>query len=162
MVMVSMVPAVAQNIVPSPTWEAGTSPHFAARLAVVHNTPNDSICLSSGDGLTIIHSFTPDEMNPYSWGSTLAIDGVGNLYGAATGGDNGVGLLYKMALQAQDWVFTPLYSFTGSYESYPLLGKVGPDGALYGMARSGLQNCGGGYDCGLDFSLSRHSAAVSG
>ena len=83
-------------------------------------------------------------------------DKAGNVYGTAEGGDNGLGFAYKLSPKGHDWVFTSLYSFAGGYNGFTPYGLiVGPDGALYGAALGGTQNCGynGIEYCGLVFRL---------
>lgn len=110
-------------------------------------------CFDSGGDLFIIHSFTQQE-NPSNYGVFVAIDNLGNLFGAATGGgDYDYGLAYKLALKNQAWTFTPLYSFTGEANGYYPSGPIaGPEGAIYGVARGGINNCQYGY-CGLVYQL---------
>ena len=123
------------------------------------NGPTDGgspdYCFSSGGGLTIIHSFTPNEMGQYGAGSSLTIDRVGKLYGTSAGGDNALGLAFEITRPVSDWVFTPLYSFTGGNDGYfSWLLKAGPDGTLYGTAAGGIQNCGNVLD-GMIYDLMR-------
>ncbi len=101
------------------------------------------------DGFKIIHDFTAKEQPP---NGGLAIDPAGKLYGTTgSGGDDGLGLAYKLEPNGQDWIFTPLYSFTGGADGQnPLSMILGPEGALYGIG--GKQYCNGG-DCGLIFNL---------
>jgi uncharacterized repeat protein (TIGR03803 family) len=90
----------------------------------------------------VVHSFTggADGANP---GSGLTLDRGGHLYGTASrGGSPGVcqypggcGTVYRMTPHESNWVFGPLYTFTGSLNDggYPESGvTVGPDGSLYG------------------------------
>lgn len=52
------------------------------------------------------------------------------------------------------------YTFTGGYNGQrPGLPILGPDGALYGVADGGIQNCNGGY-CGLVYRLRPAASAV--
>ena len=47
-------------------------------------------------------------------GKAWPLTRAGNLYGAtAAGGDSGAGLVYELSPKGQDWLFVPLYSFTG-------------------------------------------------
>ena len=129
---IAAVPAWAQSAVPHATREAAASPVFAFRLAhpIAHNpTASPPSCFESGSGLNIIHNFTQEE-NPETFQVGVVIDNVGNLYGRASGGDNGYGWTYKLALKNQGWMLTPLYSFTGGYNGeYPSTPIVGPEGA---------------------------------
>ncbi len=108
----------------------------------VHDVPKDAF--------KIIHSFTAQEQSPEG----VAPDRAGNLYGAtAAGGDSGAGLVYELSPKGQDWLFVPLYSFTGGADGVgPMPVILGPNGTLYGTAGGGLQNC-NGKDCGLVFNL---------
>ena len=112
----------------------------------VHDVPQN--------GFTIIHNFTGNQQSP---APGLALDHAGELYGTTgSGGDNGSGLAYKLGTSGQDWMFTPLYSFPGGPAGQnPLPGVIGPEGALYGTADGGLQQCGssGNQYCGLVYRL---------
>ena len=112
-------------------------------------------CVQNDDNFDIIHAFTGEEGSP---AGGLAIDPVGNLYGATgAGGANGYGLAYKLASVAQNWIFTPLYSFIGGLSGQnPLAGVFGPDQVLYGTADGGLPNCasnGNNNYCGVVYRL---------
>jgi uncharacterized repeat protein (TIGR03803 family) len=108
-----------------------------------------------GGGIEVIHDFTGrDGSSPFG----VAIDKAGNLYGTTySGGGNGLGSAYKLALKTQEWMFTPLYSFTGNYNGVtPTTPPIaGPEGVLYGTVNGGIQNCGNGNNnyCGLVYSL---------
>jgi uncharacterized repeat protein (TIGR03803 family) len=108
----------------------------------VHDVPKNDF--------KIIHSFTAQEQSPQG----VAPDRAGNLYGStAAGGDSGAGLVYELSPKGQDWLFAPLYSFTGGADGVgPMPVILGPNGTLYGTAGGGLQNC-NGKDCGLVFNL---------
>ncbi len=100
---------------------------------------------------TVLHNFTggPDGANPLNG---LTIDAAGNLYGTASAGGQrvsgcenyegsyGCGVVFEMKPSGSGWVLTPLYEFPGgANNSDPTLGVVfGPDGALYGVAGTGL------------------------
>jgi uncharacterized repeat protein (TIGR03803 family) len=64
----------------------------------------------------------------------LILDQSGNLYGATTtGGVNGGGTVFELAPSHGSWVFSVLYSFTGSGGGGPSANLVmGQDGSLYG------------------------------
>ena len=82
----------------------------------------------------------------------LTIDAAGNLYGTASAGGRrvsgcenyegtyGCGTVFEMKPSGSGWVMKLLYEFPGgANNSDPTLGVVfGPDGALYGVAGTGL------------------------
>jgi uncharacterized repeat protein (TIGR03803 family) len=119
-------------------------------------------CVSDApqDSFKIIHNFTGNEHSP---ASGLATDRAGKLYGTTgSGGDNGLGLAYRLALSGQDWIFSPLYSFLGGINGQnPLPEIVGPEGELYGAADGGIQSCGssGNQYCGVIYRLRLSPAA---
>lgn len=136
----AVIPALSQNSVPPTAREAATLPAIGFP---VDNGSGGDICLQPGGGLNVIHTFTPTEMASNHRGSSLAINRAGNLYATSTGGDYSQGLISELAQQGQDWVFTRLYSFTGGNGGYsPWLGKLGPDGVLYGEAGGGVNGDG--------------------
>jgi uncharacterized repeat protein (TIGR03803 family) len=115
----------------------------------------DFTCMGSGGPFNIIHSFTQEE-NGQSGGGLMdpAIDSAGNIYGTTIGGggSNHLGLVYELSPHGQDWTFTTLFSATGGENGeYPRAVKLGPNGALAGLALD-EQSC-NGYDCGLVFGL---------
>ncbi|MGA2369427.1 MAG: choice-of-anchor tandem repeat GloVer-containing protein [Candidatus Korobacteraceae bacterium] len=87
---------------------------------------------------TVLHDFTggADGGNPES---ALAVDAGGNLYGTASIGGAGYGLVFKLTHKNSSWVLAPLYTFqSGSDGSSPFGPLVfGPDGALYGTTEFG-------------------------
>ncbi len=141
---------------PSQAYESavGTIPSEAFEVTGSSNPPPPS-CFGSWGKLSIIYDFTGKADGNPSGG--VVTDKAGNVYGATySGGDNGFGLIYQLSLKGQDWVFKPLYSFIGGYNGGgPNMPIVGPDGALYGTAGGGIQNCGsdGKSYCGLVFRL---------
>jgi hypothetical protein len=128
------------------------------------SVPPPPACFGSGGGLQIIHDFTAQDL--VGWlPNGVTIDKVGNLYGTGNnGGNNGLGMAYRLSPKGQDWVFTPLYSFTGgSKGAGPGTVIVGPGGALYGdTPNGGIQNCGsnGSSYCGLVYRLRPTADAV--
>jgi hypothetical protein len=100
---------------------------------------------------TVLHNFTGghDGANPLNG---LTIDAAGNLYGTASAGGQrvsgcenyegsyGCGTVFEMTPSGSGWVLKLLYEFPGgANNSDPALGVVfGPDGALYGVAGTGL------------------------
>jgi len=154
-----VVSAQAQSAVPS-TLRQFESPQAPSDLFNLNASP-DYTCMGSGGPFNIIHNFTQEENGQFGAGFMApAIDSAGNLYGTTIGGggNNHLGLVYELSPRGQDWVFTTLYNATGGDNGeYPRAVKIGPDGALAGMALSG-QSC-NGYDCGLVFSLRPASTA---
>ena len=106
------------------------------------------------NGFKIIHNFTGNEHSP---ASGLAIDQAGKVFGTTgSGGDNGLGLAYRLAPWGQNWIFSPLYSFLGGANGKnPLPEIIGPKTALYGAADGGIQSCGssGNQYCGVVYRL---------
>ena len=108
-------------------------------------------CPAAQTGFREIHDFgvlTTDDTP-----SGVAIDSGGNLYGTlATAGRYGAGELYGLAQRAGNWFVSSLYNFLGgSNGSSPGGVMAGPEGAFYGGASGGIQNCGikGSSYCGL-------------
>ena len=86
----------------------------------------------------VIHTFHDGE------GATplagLTIDAAGNLYGTTVhGGNNELGVVFKLSRSGTNWILTPLYKFTGGSDGYNPASRVifGPDGPLYGTAYEG-------------------------
>ena len=117
----------------------------------VHDVP--------ADDFKIIHNFTGTENSP---ASGLAIDRAGKVFGTTgAGGNNGLGLAYRLAPRGQDWIFSPLYSFLGGASGQnPRPEIIGPDRALYGTADGGIQSCGSS-GCGVIYSLRLSPVACS-
>jgi len=110
--------------------------------------------LASGAGAIstekVIYAFTgqSDGSDP---SSPLTLDGQGNLYGEASGGNGGYGVVFKLApsLNGQ-WKEVPYYSFEGgSNGAYPTGGIVpDPNGTFFGVTAGG-----GAYSEGTVFEL---------
>lgn len=87
---------------------------------------------------TTLHDFTggADGENPYAG---LSMDRAGNLYGTASGGNNGnLGTVYRLQHKNSSWLFSTLYEFHGTDGSDPQARViVGPDGNLYGTTTYG-------------------------
>ena len=79
----------------------------------------------------VIHDFTnggDGGVPPY----TLAKDAGGRFYGtAATGGQNGDGVVFKMTQVSSHWVLTPLYNFTDQDGQSGWGVTLGRDGTIY-------------------------------
>jgi len=113
---------------------------------------------------TVLHNFAgePDGAIP---SAGLTIDVRGNIYGTTGhGGAVGYGEVFMLKRSGSDFVFSPLYSFTGGSDGAGPYARVvfGPDGALYGSTVAGGQggcNYGGWSGCGTVFSL-RPSASA--
>ena len=114
-------------------------------------TSNGPGCFQPSGRLQILHNFTPQEPAPGQ-----LVEGAGGFYSTnGSGGDYGLGLAYEMNWK-NNWVPTPIYSFTGGYNGYsPYPPIVDQHGALYGYASGGIQNCGqdGKSYCGLIYRL---------
>jgi uncharacterized repeat protein (TIGR03803 family) len=114
-------------------------------------------CFRPEKNLKVIHDFASNEYG--SGPAGVIIDRAANLYGAIPGTgdfDFDFGSAYELAAKGKDWVFTPLYSFTGGYNGqHPRSLLLGPEGALYGSASGGIKTCSGGTSdyCGLVYSL---------
>ncbi|MFI5116389.1 MAG: choice-of-anchor tandem repeat GloVer-containing protein [Terriglobales bacterium] len=147
-----------ENSGPSTAYEntIGSIPSEAFSLdgGCTYDCPPQCVSDAPQDGFQIIHSFTGTEQSP---APGLATDRAGKLYGTTgSGGDNGLGLAYQLALRGQDWIFAPLYSFLGGAGGQnPLPEILGPERALYGAADGGIQNCGSARNqyCGVVYRL---------
>lgn len=115
--------------------------NFLVLLTVFAGLLAMSAQLANAQTFTIFHNFTGG-----TGGATpspgLVMDGEGNLYGAAGGGANGLGMIYQLTTSG---VFTPLYSFTGGADGVGPTSKLAIDtqGNLYGASNSGGTNGGG-------------------
>ncbi len=114
---------------------------------------------AQGQTFKVIHTFTGH--GDGGWPSSgLTMDRAGNLYGTASGGGTGSGVVFKLSYKGSGWVLAPIYTFQGSVGggsdgAYPA-GRViiGPDGALYGTtAYGGVAGGCGGQGCGTVFKL---------
>jgi uncharacterized repeat protein (TIGR03803 family) len=108
-------------------------------------------CYQSQGNLQIIYNFTQQQ----GFGSGVAIDRAGNLYGPTPFGNNNDGFVYKLA-NFGSWLLDPLFNFLGgSNGDQPTGAIIGPNGSLYGGAQGGIQNCGsdGTQYCGLVYNL---------
>ncbi len=146
---VGTIPSESFTILGSTTTTTTTTSTFAS-------------CPPFQNGFSDIYDFTSQQ----GYGpSGMAIDSAGNFYGSLeAGGSNGEGLLYKLAEKAGNWILGPLYSFLGggsSSANTPGNVLLGPQGALYGVADGGIQNCGndGTSYCGLVYEARPASTA---
>ncbi len=93
-----------------------------------------------GQTFNVIHSLDyPQGSGPIG---TLAIDGTGNLYGAAeSGGDHGQGTVFMLHPAHGTWTLSVLHSFFAQENgdgSQPEAGPtVGPNGVVYGTTVAG-------------------------
>ena len=119
--------------------EVGTIPSESFTILGNGTTQAPPECVHDVDNFNIIYNFTESQGSP---SPGLAIDRAGNLYGTASE-------TYELAENHGSWIFTPLYNIGGPPP------VVGPEGALYGVANAGLQNCGssGNQACGLVYRL---------
>ena len=104
------------------------------------------------DGFTVLHSFNPqrNEGSP----NGVVSDRAGNIYGATDGVTTGYGEVYKLSPEGSGWTYDPLYVLPGGAQgSNPSALITGPEGRFYSAMTGGLQDCPGGYYCGLVFSL---------
>lgn len=97
---------------------------------------------------TVLHSFHGnDGMYP---GSGVAMDAVGNLYGATyVGGSKNDGTVFQLSNIAGKWTFTRLHSFVGGNDGIEPMGAIAVDaaGTVFGTTSSGgkyQSKCGGG------------------
>jgi uncharacterized repeat protein (TIGR03803 family) len=101
--------------------------------------------LAQAQTFSVLHNFTggADGAQPYVG---LTMDPAGNLYGTAIFGGvpggcygSGCGTVFKLSRTGSNWIFSPLYSFTGSTDGSLPAGRVvrGPNGTLYGTTLQG-------------------------
>ena len=97
---------------------------------------------------TVLHNFAngADGGEPEAG---LSMDRAGNFYGTASTGGNssgacsyhnprGCGTVFKLSRKGSGWVFTPIYTFSGSDGANPQARVIiGPDGTLYGTTTYG-------------------------
>jgi uncharacterized repeat protein (TIGR03803 family) len=113
---------------------------------------------------TVLHNFTGGADGGSPFGS-LVMDRFSNIYGVATYGGNscpgepynsGCGVVFKMEQHGSEWIFLPVYAFTGSDGANPVGAvTVAPDGSLYGATDAGgLGSCNDwGTGCGTVYHL---------
>jgi uncharacterized repeat protein (TIGR03803 family) len=110
---------------------------------------------SSASKMRILHEFTggADGGEP---NGTLAIDGLGNVYGVApAGGTGNAGVVFELSPSSNGWRETVLYNFTGGTDgSEPESGLIiDATGNLFGTTGFG------GTGCGVLFELLNQSGA---
>jgi uncharacterized repeat protein (TIGR03803 family) len=115
--------------------------------------------VAAAQTFSLLHNFTNglDGGEPQAG---LSMDRAGNFYGTASTGGNtggacsnrnphGCGTVFKLSRRGSGWVFTTLYSFSGSDGANPQARVVvGPDGSLYGTTTYG-----GNANVGVVFNL---------
>jgi hypothetical protein len=104
---------------------------------------------------SVLHNFT-DNIHGRGPASPLAVDGLGNLYSSALGGEHFRGVLFRLSPQTAgaDWMFSDTYSFAGPPDgSYPVASFIYHGGRIYSTTQGGGtgQECQGG--CGTVFDL---------
>ena len=105
---------------------------LAGLLAIVPNAKAQTFSVLYNFNATGPSGTSPDA------GVTIGPGGV--LYGTTGGGGTyGAGTVFRLKQVNSNWVFTPLYEFTGKSDGgHPIGGVViGPDGALYGTTQAG-------------------------
>jgi len=126
----------------------------ALALAIVFALTIVASQSAQGQTFAVLHSFTggQDGATPKAG---VTMDGAGNLYGTAYAGGAGYGTVYRLKRSGSNWLFNPLYSFTGGSDGANPEARVifGRDGALYGTTSAG------GNDYGTVFKL-RPSASA--
>ena len=113
------------------------------------STSNDYACPPQEIGFREVHDFGVLGTNDTPSGVTIDSGLSGTL---ATAGRYGAGVLYTLAQDYGHWLVYSLYNFLGGSNGSSPEGVIaGPDGALYGNADGGIQNCGndGTSYCGL-------------
>jgi uncharacterized repeat protein (TIGR03803 family) len=98
-----------------------------------------AMCPAHAQTFTVLHVFTGGGDGSHPTGS-LTVAGAGTLYGtSSTGGNNGSGVIFRLAQRGGGWILNPLYEFVGASDGgYPFSGiAIGPNGALYGTTAQG-------------------------
>lgn len=103
---------------------------------------------------TILHRFLCDNVGPGEGG--VILDTAGNIYGIASGGSGGYGVIFK--LESDTGKFSLLHTFTGHKDgAWPndlILDSTGT--YVFGTAdEGGDTSCGAPYGCGLVFRINR-------
>lgn len=101
---------------------------------------------------TTLHKFQgpPNDGNNPGLATPL-IDPAGNLYGTASGGTAGQGVVFELTRSSGVWTESIIHNFSGSDGSQPLAGlTIDPTGNLYGTTAYG-----GAYNYGAVYELTR-------
>ena len=110
--------------------------------------------------LTVLHTFNGG-LDGGSPAAGLTMDRAGNLYGTTSGYyGNQTSSVFELKSIPAGWLLNPIFTFYPNTQSqgYGPYGKVvfGPDGALYGSARTGGTNICDNQGCGTIFKLQPH------
>jgi hypothetical protein len=116
----------------------------------------NAVALATNGNFNVLYTFngTADGARP---DTGVVIDAGGKLYGTAFVAGAGYGTVFQLKPHGSSWIFSVLYTFTGSDGAGPLSRVVfGPDGALYGStAYGGIGTCSyqGDSGCGTIYKL---------
>ena len=130
-----------------PSQEQWTGPLFGINfpleivtpvLALAFATMSIVIPSAQAQTFTVLHTFTggQDGATPKAG---VTMDRAGNLYGTTYTGGGGYGTVYRLKRSGSNWLFGPLYSFSGGGDGANPSARVifGSDGALYGTTEFG-------------------------
>jgi uncharacterized repeat protein (TIGR03803 family) len=141
-------------------WEPDSGVIADANGALYGTTPLGGSSGCDGSGCGVVYRLTPPAAGQTAWTETilysftdgadgagpsgaLLFDGIGNLYGTASGGGNvtGAGTVFELSPPTgggAPWTETTLYSFSGTDGSEPIAALIGdPSSAFYGTAAAG-------------------------
>jgi len=117
----------------------------------------------SGWTESVLYNFTggSDGANPFAG---LIEDAQGNLYGTASGGGSGSGVVFELSRNGSSWTETVLYAFGGAPDGARPAAKLLMDssGNLYGTTTAGGTVAGcplGNSGCGTLFKLTRNGSS---
>src|SRR5664279_5426562 len=103
----------------SPLISGGSRCETALALRLIFALTMAATQLAQAQTFSVLHNFTggADGAQPYVG---LTMDPAGNLYGTAIFGGvpggcygSGCGTVFKLSRTGSNWIFSPLYSFTG-------------------------------------------------